>query len=964
MHTHFQRRARAWLPAICVSGLALLLYLSTLAPSVYWSDSAELQRAALTLEPPHPTGYPLYLLLGRLWIAALPLRDVAWRMNLLSALLSAAAVGVVTWSVQRRSGRLAAGVAAGIVLASAASFWSQAIVAEVYALHALLIALLLAAALADRPRLPLIALLLGTGIAHHRMTLLMLPGLVVWLALRRAEVRHDARTLAASAGAFLLGFTPYVVTYMRGDWASRRHFLAYVTHSARQYWSLANLPQYAAETLWPVVSQQLSVAGAALAALGVLHCVRNESPHAPADTEESRQAFSGAAGRQRGLAEAALLGVSWVLGLAFLLLYRPPDMFSFAGAFQVTQAMLIGMGVAAVLEWLANRSVGTTRTVTQAAFVLLLAAALAVRTSDAYAASNLLDEEWLYPRQRATQVLDDLQSNSALLADHVLGQTMRYLRDVEGVRTDTSIVIGPEKTLDAALGLLATGRPAFVWGTGWLDALAGSDVEPVPADNSLYVEGLYRLVRPGFGAGGQWHEVGRNDETGLVASVRPYPLVADELAQVRLCRERGAPVVFEEGQLRLSMDADHDWLDVSLGAVGAPGTTDGDRNSPREEPGCRSHTLVMPPAPHAPQLDARLWIETTAQGALGIAEGQWAVSPSSPNLTPERMTARTPPRCSEVLPPADLAQTVGLVGAHAPPDTRPGVGIILTAYWWSPPATGLPAEWQLVDPHGAVVDQAELAPLEAFDASLRPPALVAQSIPLTPPHTATPGTYRMRLTVRGSGLDSPTDVCSVSVLDWDRAFDAPPPACASAASLDAGAVVLLGYDAVVEADDLDLTLHWRSEAETTSDWKVFVHLRGADGEIVAQADGYPGGGFRHTSGWTPGEIVLDEHVIDLSAVRDSPGVFRVVVGMYDPDSGGRASVELPTAGREAGHTGGSDQDAGGDAGRSSARAPRDELYLFDVAIPTEGPARPGPCRSVGDEGTHQAREPAAEESGQ
>ena len=81
--------------ALIASVFALLLYLRTLAPGVLGGDSGEFQFAAWLGGFAHPTGYPLYLLLGWLWTHLLPLHDPAWRMNAFSALLGAVATGLV-----------------------------------------------------------------------------------------------------------------------------------------------------------------------------------------------------------------------------------------------------------------------------------------------------------------------------------------------------------------------------------------------------------------------------------------------------------------------------------------------------------------------------------------------------------------------------------------------------------------------------------------------------------------------------------------------------------------------------------------------------------------------------------------------------------------------------------------------------------------------------------------------------
>src|SRR6476469_8172774 len=74
---------------------ALALYTATLLPGIGSGDTAEFQRVAPTLGVAHPTGYPLYTMLGWLW-SRLPLGGTpAWRMNLFSAAASALAVGAL-----------------------------------------------------------------------------------------------------------------------------------------------------------------------------------------------------------------------------------------------------------------------------------------------------------------------------------------------------------------------------------------------------------------------------------------------------------------------------------------------------------------------------------------------------------------------------------------------------------------------------------------------------------------------------------------------------------------------------------------------------------------------------------------------------------------------------------------------------------------------------------------------------
>ena len=102
-----------WLWDVVVFAVPLVVYTAMLAPSVLPGDSGEFQFAAPTLSIPHPTGYPLYLLLGKLF-SALPIGNTAYRINLLSAVAAAGAV----WATYRAGQALNQRRAASLVGAS------------------------------------------------------------------------------------------------------------------------------------------------------------------------------------------------------------------------------------------------------------------------------------------------------------------------------------------------------------------------------------------------------------------------------------------------------------------------------------------------------------------------------------------------------------------------------------------------------------------------------------------------------------------------------------------------------------------------------------------------------------------------------------------------------------------------------------------------------------------------------
>ncbi|UCF78889.1 MAG: DUF2723 domain-containing protein [Candidatus Eiseniibacteriota bacterium] len=134
------RKAEA-LIALCLFALFVLAYAHTCSLSVSWQnfseDSGDLLAAAYTLGIPHPTGYPLYVLLGRVLALAMP-GSIAFRITLLSLLCTSAAAVFVFLTLARllpgRGGLLGATLAA-LSLGFSVHVWSQAVVAEVYALH-------------------------------------------------------------------------------------------------------------------------------------------------------------------------------------------------------------------------------------------------------------------------------------------------------------------------------------------------------------------------------------------------------------------------------------------------------------------------------------------------------------------------------------------------------------------------------------------------------------------------------------------------------------------------------------------------------------------------------------------------------------------------------------------------------------------------------------------------------------
>ncbi|MCS7285815.1 MAG: glycosyltransferase family 39 protein [Anaerolineae bacterium] len=101
--------------------------------------------------------------------------------------------------------------------------------------------------------------------------------------------------------------------------------------------------------------------------------------------------------------------------------------------------------------------------------------------------------------------------------------------------------------------------------------------------------------------------------------------------------------------------------------------------------------------------------------------------------------------------------------------------------------------------------------------------------------------------------------------------------------------VLRGFDWEKDAGHLLLTLYWEALGSASEPYKIFLHLVAPDGRVLAQADSFPQGGTLPTTAWIKGERLLDK--LKLALPPDlPPGLYRLIAGMYDPDSGKRVPV--------------------------------------------------------------------------
>lgn len=225
-------------PPVLLFILTFAVYCATLAPTITWAhdgaDGGDLITAAYNLGIAHPPGYPTYVLLGKLF-TLLPVGDVAFRVNLMSAFFAATtvvlaylALRLLLTQMEDMTSTVIIAAVSALFLAFSRTFWSQALIAEVYSLNAFFVGLMIylvtlwwlrsAGGKGGRGGwlLWVASFVFGLGLGNHLSMVLLLPGML-YLVVRRG--RREAQTWLGMAAFLLMGLGVYV--YL--PWRAAQH---------------------------------------------------------------------------------------------------------------------------------------------------------------------------------------------------------------------------------------------------------------------------------------------------------------------------------------------------------------------------------------------------------------------------------------------------------------------------------------------------------------------------------------------------------------------------------------------------------------------------------------------------------------------------------------------------------------------------------------------------------------------
>jgi hypothetical protein len=342
---HRARRAFLALTVI-ISGA---VYWATRCPTVELIDSGELALAAKNLGIAHPTGYPLYTLLGRIF-AILPFGELIFRVNLLSLLFTASATGFLYLLISEFISSDQPGFIKEAISSAGALFvgfspvwWAQGTTNEVYSLNLLLISISiwsLAKFISEKSYRWLVLSLytLGLSLANHLSAVYLIPGFLYLIIVTLKKARLGRSFVNRMIMFFVFPGSLYAVLPIRAcfkpflNWGGVNDpyfFYKHITGWQYRVWMFDRPLGQLAAGLGPAVKLflgQFGWIGAILIGLGIVICAR----------------------RQRRLLIFAIL--TWLVNLVYVLNYKISDIESYYLPMFLMSAIFLTIGALYLFE--------------------------------------------------------------------------------------------------------------------------------------------------------------------------------------------------------------------------------------------------------------------------------------------------------------------------------------------------------------------------------------------------------------------------------------------------------------------------------------------------------------------------------------------------------------------------------------------------------------------------------------
>ena len=363
------RSVKSALPKLVGAGLSVgigCVYFAGAQRAIGMGDMAEMVVASYTLGIPHPTGYPIYTWLGKIFLE-IPTGGVPFRLTLMSVVCASLTLFILYLIVVELLQnvtkdlflRCTCGVVAVITLGLFRPFLHFAQVSEVYALNSLLVALFFLLVFRwlrvhSETDLYLSAFVLGLGLGTHMTNIFLAPLLLCLVIARRKQLR----AMLVSAALVAAGASQYLYLLVRAqenpaylhplarfsedsDWTGRAsavyNWLWFITgarwrgHYARSFQEVS----FKAEDLFHTVFDDYRTVGVVALGLGAAYVIA----------------------RFRHKLEALVLAWILVFEVAYYLFYQPSGSGMVLPLFSCL-SIFAAFGVAAAWE-LASRAIGS-----------------------------------------------------------------------------------------------------------------------------------------------------------------------------------------------------------------------------------------------------------------------------------------------------------------------------------------------------------------------------------------------------------------------------------------------------------------------------------------------------------------------------------------------------------------------------------------------------------------------------
>ncbi len=872
-HDKTEHHTWRWLGPLFVLAALLPVYLLTMPDAVGQADTFEFQVVAPQLGIAHPTGYPLYLLLGKLF-TLIPVNSVAWRLNFGTMIYGLTATCLLFTFGYRMVVKPVTAVLGATIFGLIPTFWSQAIEAEIYTLHTLFIALAFVLMreiggwtvnskqypVNSKRWLPIaLAFVLGLGMTNHLTTVFLLPGAALTLIFsgifnRKQSLISNLKSLAILALAFLLPFLLYAYLPIRWqalndepmgmarflDWVIGGRFAGALQWRA---W-LNDMTRY--EVIGRIYLTNWGWINLGLALLGFIVML------------------------WRNWRLALIFGLTW-LGFTFYgLNYYVPDLDVFIIGAQVVVAVCWMVGTHSILMIEDQRLKPRISPNFQSLFFNLLIIAFMI--------PSLLNASQTWAR--IDQSLDDggqpwgegvlalpLAEGAAILADSEKIAPLYYLQQAEGIRPDLDIMVLPDEA-------------AYRYE---LDTRIAADQTVYLARFLPGLEGIYHLRSLG-----PLTEVSNEPMPMIPSTAASTNHDFDSIQLIGYAIDPVSPYDDTQTGITLYWQASES-VDQSLHVYLRLGdeTTSGQHPANNTYPTnawkddeivADFHSLPRPIHNQSEQLDLQVALAPpfTATNSLEwhTISTTWAKEGLSHPLNSKH----------------SLRQQIGellLSGVDYPAKIRQQSDLTIITTGWGSDIDSLNLELR-------PVNQSQGSEYEPIPSSVDPdsPAFLNSIDLVTDLEQSMYEIYAHAPVLPGCHLAGAPCEMPASYCGWMRSGSK---GCVigiveiSGVALpetavnynDQIALLNLGIpnQQLIPGGTLDLTLDWTALAPLNENYTIFLQVLDANDRLVGQVDAWPLQGTLPTSQWQPGETITDPHTIQLDGDLP-PGEYRLLIGWY------------------------------------------------------------------------------------